>query len=302
VKRVFLFFEKVLTSPKGIEWIIPILLYPLSLLYCGVVFLNSYRKYLFRRSYNIPIIGVANLVLGGSGKTPLVIAIAKQRERVAVVLRGYGRKSKGTLLVSKWGEVLENVESAGDEAMLYSSKLPTSSVIVSEDRIRGIELAKEIGAEIVILDDSYRQHHILKDIEFLIEVNQKNRFCLPAGGYREKLWIFRKDVRTIREGLDFTREVYIDNPTDKMVLITAIAKPERLDKYIPNIPKYHFPDHHRFTKKEILEILEKEKPKSILTTEKDYPKLQPLEIEANISLIQLEINLNKDLLNDIRRV
>lgn len=289
--KTFLFFERVLFSPKKIEWIFPILLFPLSIIYCIFSFLNSYRKFIFRKNYNIKIIGVGNLVLGGTGKTPFTIAIAKKEKKVAIVLRGYGRDSKGTLLVSKWGEVLVDTFLSGDEAMLYSIKLPTSSVIVSEDRIKAIELAKKIGAETVILDDSYRQHHIVKEREYLIMSNNSNQFCLPAGAYREKLWFF-KDVISVVEDIDFWREVEIINPTQNMVLVTAISKPDRLNRYISkDIPKYHFPDHYQFDIDEIFNIIQKHSATSILTTEKDYVKLK--EFNFPLSLIKLELKLRE---------
>jgi len=290
-KKISLSFENILFSPKGFEWIVPILLLPLSAIYCLFTFFNSYRKYLFRKNYSIKIIGVGNLVLGGTGKTPFTIAIAKREKRVAIVLRGYGRKSKGTILVSKWGNILVDVSLSGDEAMLYSIKLPTSSVIVAENRVEGIELAKRVGAETVILDDAYRQHHIVKDREYLIVSEPPNRFCLPAGGYREKLWFF-KDVIKVVEDVDFWREVEILNPTPNMVLITAISKPNRLDRYLPrDISKYYFPDHYIFQEEEINDIFEESNYTSILTTEKDWVKLK--EFDFPFSLLKLELNLRE---------
>jgi len=122
------------------------LLLPFTFLYCIIVYFRFPKNY---KDMNIPIISIGNIVVGGSGKTPLSIAIANSFEGGAVVLRGYGRGSKGTILISKYGKILEGVEVSGDEAqeIALSTK---ASVIVSENRADGIELAKKIGANFVI--------------------------------------------------------------------------------------------------------------------------------------------------------
>ena len=267
----------------------------MSLIYCGITFLNSYRKYIFQKRYSANIIGVGNLILGGTGKTPFTISLAKKEKDVAIVLRGYGRDSKGLIVVSENGKILVDISKSGDEAMLYAQKLSESSVIVSEDRDLGIRKAQELGAKNIFLDDSYRQHQIRKDREYLIVSEIDNPFCIPAGGYREKLWFFKRDIISAKEGVDFWREVYIDSPTEIMVLVTAISKPHRLNRYIPkDIPKYSFPDHYNFKENEIREIFEKENATSILTTEKDFVKLS--QFKFRFSIIKLEIKLSENLL------
>ena len=67
--------------------------------------------------FGIPVISIGNLIVGGSGKTPFVIELTKDRENIAIVLRGYGRASKGLYIISDKGNILENVSISGDEAM-----------------------------------------------------------------------------------------------------------------------------------------------------------------------------------------
>jgi tetraacyldisaccharide 4'-kinase len=293
LKRVFLFFERVLFSPKPIHFPLILILLPFSIIFIIFTFLNAFRKHLIAQKFEVPIIGVGNLVLGGTGKTPVTIALAKMSDEVAIVLRGYRRKSKGTIVVSKFGEILVDVATSGDEAMLYAHSLPNAIVVVSEDRAKGIELAIEFGANKVFLDDSYRQHHIYKDIEFILDSNTKNPLPFPAGAYREKIWFFKKNIVLLKEGVDFERKVWVETPRKYMVLITAISKPYRLNKYIdPKIPKYYFPDHHVFTVKEIEDILKENKTKNILTTEKDLVKLPKPKI--NISILKLQIEFSNE--------
>jgi tetraacyldisaccharide 4'-kinase len=286
LRKIFFYFERVLFSPKIYDFPIIFLLLPFSIVFFGFTFLNALRKHLIAKKFPIKIIGVGNLVLGGTGKTPITISLAKNVDEVAIVLRGYGRKSKGTILISEWGKILENVETSGDEAMLYAKSLQNASVIVSENRENGIQKAISLGAKTVFLDDSYRQHQIYKDIEFIIESNTKNFLPFPAGAYRERLWFFKKNIKILKENIDFKRQVSFSQDKN-LVLVTAISKPNRLSKFLPEIPKYFFPDHHNFTQNELAEILEQSGKTKILTTEKDFVKIEKFSFDVEI--LKLEI-------------
>ncbi len=124
-------------------------------------------------NFGIDIISVGNLSVGGSGKTPLVTALALKYENVAIILRGYGRESKGLHVVSNNGEILVDVNTSGDEAMIYAHKVSNALVIVSEDRKIAIKKAKEMGAKIIFLDDAYSKHDI-KKLDLLIDVKSQN--------------------------------------------------------------------------------------------------------------------------------
>ena len=238
--------------------------------------------------FGIKIIGVGNLNVGGSGKTPLISAMAKEKENVAIVLRGYGRESQGLIVVKDRENILCSVSQSGDEAMIYATKLPQAIVIVSEDRKEGIKKAKEMGVKTLFLDDAYSKHDIKKK-DILIEVESKNSRCLPAGPFRERLWR-GKEVTIFKEGVDFKREVELKDATSKMSLVTAIARPERLDAYLPEvIAKNYFPDHHAFSKEELEAILIKDNADSLLVTYKDYVKIKAFGLP--LSLLDLEILL-----------
>ena len=115
-----------------------------------------------KKSFNVPIVSVGNLIVGGSGKTPFVIALASRFKNVAIISRGYGRKSQGLVEVSRNGEILVDVRQSGDEPMLMATSLSQASVIVSEDRHKAIELAREQGAKLIILDDGFNRVEIEK--------------------------------------------------------------------------------------------------------------------------------------------
>ena len=292
-----LWVEKYFYSPALFERFLSVILLPLSALYCSIVYL----KYRFTKpeDMGIKVVSVGNLTVGGSGKTPLVCAIAQRFEGAAVVLRGYGRKSRGLRVVKDGEKLLCDVDECGDEAMVYAAKLEDAIVIVSEDRKDGIEKAKELGARFVILDDGYSKHNIQK-LDLLINVKTPNRFCLPSGPFREKLW-HGKEALFLQEGRDFFRHVTLKNPTKKMSLVTAIARPNRLDEYLPSSvrAKHYFEDHHDFTKEEIDAVFEQDAPNSLLVTLKDYVKIE--RFGYPLSLLDLDVEISPDIIDAIHK-
>ncbi len=241
------------------------------------------------QDFSIPIISVGNLTVGGSGKTPIVSSLASRYEKVAVVLRGYGRNSQGLVVVSDGQSVLVDVDTSGDEAMLYANVLPQAVVIVSEVRELAIEKAKEMGCKVIFLDDGYNKHQI-KKLDILIEVETTNNFCLPSGPYRERLWQGKEAV-VIREEREFKRSVKLIDATEKMVLVTAIARAERLDPYLPDVvEKVYFEDHHFFTKAELESILKRTSATSLLVTLKDYVKISTFNLPVSLMDLSLELD------------
>jgi tetraacyldisaccharide 4'-kinase len=282
--------EKYFYYPSIFEYFISYLLLPISFLWCLCAKIRRALK--SPVDYHIPIISVGNLTIGGSGKTPICVAIAKEMKKPAIVLRGYGRLSKGLFLVSNFGEILCDVKTSGDEAMLYAKKLKHASVIVSENRVSGIKKAKELGADIVILDDGFGKIDI-KKFDILIRPNPApiNNFCIPSGAYRESAKNYKNADLVIEDNVDFERIVSIENGADKMILITAIANPSRLNKFLPPsvIAKKTFPDHYMFAKNELVKLLRSSGAASILATTKDAVKMEKFALP--LSILELEIKL-----------
>jgi tetraacyldisaccharide 4'-kinase len=159
-KTIYFWIERYLFNPNKLQKIIAFLLLPITFIYCFIVIFK--RKSSKAIDYNIPIISIGNLVVGGSGKTPITISLASKYPNSAIILRGYGRDSSGMKMVSKDGEIFLNVKESGDEAMLLAISLPQSMVIVSEDRVEGILKAKKEGAKIIFLDDGFNKSKINK--------------------------------------------------------------------------------------------------------------------------------------------
>jgi tetraacyldisaccharide 4'-kinase len=251
--------------------------------------------------FGIPIISVGNIIVGGSGKTPITIKLASKYENACVILRGYGRDSKGLFVVSSNGKILVDVKISGDEAMLLANSLKNATVIVSENRVKAILKAKELGCKIIFLDDGFSKYQISKfNILLRPKDEPTNIFCLPSGGYREPKGFYAQADIELLEGSDFKRVITIKKDgmqselPSKTVLITAISKPKRLLEFLPkDIKMISFPDHYDFTNEDIKNIQEKYKDYSFLTTGKDFVKLKKFNLK-NLYLMDLEIKINEN--------
>jgi tetraacyldisaccharide 4'-kinase len=285
--RLVAWGERFFYAPSFFQRLLSYLLWPLSALYCSIMYFRYAKSVAI--DPGIAVVSIGNLTVGGSGKTPLTVALAQRFRRPAVVLRGYGRQSRGLQRVSDGEKILCDVHCSGDEAMLYALQLPRAVVIVSEEREAGIAAAKEAGCDCVFLDDGYGKHRI-KKYDIVIAVPTPNRFCLPAGPYRERLWR-GKEAAVVREGKEFDRRVEIKDAQKKMALVTAIARPERLDVFLPDlVSKHYFPDHHFFTREELVEILENSGADALLVTYKDYVKIRQFDLPVALMDLSLKVD------------
>jgi tetraacyldisaccharide 4'-kinase len=284
LEKIYSFFEDMFYSPKVYHYPFILALLPFSLIYLFIAHFKFPGNY---EEMGIPIISVGNIIIGGSGKTPLTIAIANylKDKKVAVVLRGYKRLSRGLVVVKDFNEILVPVEISGDEAMEIAIST-NAAVIVSENRREGIKKARQMGAEVVILDDGFDKP--FKKLNIVIDKKLKNPFVLPAGGYRYPRLVLKFADIILKEGIDFKRNI---KKASGDVLISAISNPKRLLKYADVKEYKFFPDHYFFKKKDIEEY----KDKVIVTTKKDYVKLK--QFGLNLKIIEMDIEINKNILN-----
>ncbi len=300
------------------------LLFPFSLLYCGISSLRNllYDKgWLKSKKYDLPVICVGNLSTGGTGKSPMIeflVSFLKDNHKIAVLSRGYKRKTSGFF------EVFENgtAEEVGDEPLQIKKKFPEITVAVCEDRRSGIEKL-EIDTEVILLDDAFQHRKVKASLNILLTPydNLYSKDCmLPAGNLREprfgakraNIIVVTKCPETIENSkieeitrklkLKANQQVYFskigysseikNNTVTKSIaylnnkdflLVTGIANPKPLVSFLKNkgfqFEEKTFPDHHNFTTSEIENL---KKHKLILTTEKDFMRLQPI---ANITEI-----------------
>ena len=254
---------------------IRILLFPFSLIYALIVWFRNrlFDWKLFQSSsFNLPMICVGNLSAGGTGKSPMVewiIANFKDRYKVAVLSRGYKRKTRGYALANSHSNALE----IGDEPMTFYSKFPGISVAVGEERIVAIPqlLHDRPETEIILLDDAF-QHRWVKAGMNILLTDYNNLYTrdwfLPTGDLsderssrrRAQLIVVTKcrtdldetERQEIRAELDplpdqhlfftsieYGRLFHIVNQTPyhitpdvEVLLVTGIANPKPLKSYL----------------------------------------------------------------------
>ena len=287
------FFETMFFTPKWYHYPAILLLFPLSLIYGVLMFLR--RVFTTKNTFSIPIISVGNLIVGGSGKTPFVIALASRYKGVTIISRGYGRESEGLMQVSARGKILTTVKESGDEPMLMAKSLPNASVIVSEERGIAIELAMREGAKLIILDDGFNRVNI-KKFEILLEPQTiKNYLPFPAGAFREFYWTKNYADILAKEEQDFKRKVTFENLSKKMLLVTAISNPHRLDKYLPEgvVSKVYLDDHAYFDEDELVKLMKNYDAQTLLVTEKDAVKMEDFKLP--LSLMKLELVIEDEI-------
>ena len=128
----------------------------------------------WRRSSSAPVpaVSIGNLTWGGTGKTPFTLWLAQRFDeagkKVGIVSRGYGRRSRGLRVVSEGAGPRIGVEEAGDEPTLLARRLPRAVVVVSERRIDGARRAAALGAELLLLDDSFQHLAIRRDLDIVL--------------------------------------------------------------------------------------------------------------------------------------
>lgn len=174
-------------------------LYLLSLPYGGVVRSRSFLYAVGLRKPKrlpCPVVSVGNITVGGTGKTPLVMALAKGlRDRgisVAILSRGYGRKSSsGTLVVSDGQNLLRSLEESGDEPFLMAKSLQGVPILVGRDRFKNGRIAlPQFRIHGLLLDDGYQHLQLHRDLDILLidsQVGFGDQHLLPRGILREPL-------------------------------------------------------------------------------------------------------------------
>ena len=283
-----------------------------------VTLLIIYLKKFFSRSvsFKIPVICVGNVYIGGTGKTPTSILIAREISNLGfkpVILRKYYKDHD-----DEYSEIKNNF----------------NNLIINADRSLGIKEAEKKNYNAVILDDGLQEYKIKKDLSIVcFNGNQLigNGFVLPAGPLRESLDIlrdvsiilingsrkesFEKKLLKINSNLEIYYSEY--KPTNvnefrdgEYLALAGIANPENFFKLLEKNDvkvkkKITFPDHYKFRKKEIENIVKiaKKEKLNIVMTEKDYFKVNKFGIDNfNYLKISLEITNKEKFINKIKNL
>ncbi len=295
-------------------------LFPFSLIYLLII---KIRFWLYRSGFKkitrfpIPIIVVGNLTVGGTGKTPLVIYLAKllrdQGLKPGIVTRGYGGKAEHYPCVATQGSSPQQV---GDEAILLAAQADCL-VVVDPNRVNAVNyLLQNYDCNVVISDDGLQHYALGRNIEIVVIDGQRrfgNNFCLPAGPLREPVTRLSKVNFIVVNGEAKAGEIAmqlipdtiynlkqpekkldIHNLQDKTVhAVAGIGNPKRFFDQLRELKfsviEHPFPDHHVYRSQD----LNFDDNHLIVMTEKDAVKCREFSNEK-IWCLPVSAKLNSE--------
>jgi tetraacyldisaccharide 4'-kinase len=318
------------------------LLWPFAVLYgLGVWFRNRLFDFgvLPSKQFDVPIICVGNLEAGGTGKSPVVLYILKLLSEnglnVAMLSRGYGRKTKGFRLVSE-SDLTADV---GDEPLQAKLRFPNLTIAVCGNRVKGIEqlLALEIRTDVIVMDDGFQHRWVKPSFSLLVTRSGfpfwKNHL-LPVGTLREAkseesradaLTVIGDDsfeapfqVRSFKAKIEVSDLIQISgdemdySKIESVVLLSGIANSHRFEHLAKQkfgvLEHMKFGDHHNYTVSDLQSLRKKldsfgAAAQAVVTTEKDAARLRNsslLKELGQIPVFYLPIDISFDA-NDKQR-
>ncbi len=206
-----------LMNEKEVGFLSHIILYWLSLVYGGLVFLRNrfYDKgYLKTKELACKVISVGNITVGGSGKTPMTLFLAKyfldKGLKPVILSRGYKGNIKGVGVVTDGKKIFLGPEESGDEPYLMATKIKGVPIIVSKDRFKGGSLAVEVfSPDVIILDDGFQHRRLKRDLNIVLVDSVRNfgnEYLVPRGILREPVKsLARADLMMVK-GIDEAKD------------------------------------------------------------------------------------------------
>ncbi|MHB8216150.1 MAG: tetraacyldisaccharide 4'-kinase [Candidatus Sulfotelmatobacter sp.] len=304
---------------------------PIAAIYGGVVGARNAlydRRLLRARALQGTVISIGNLSAGGSGKTPFVILLGELLQRHGikfdVLSRGYGRKTRGVLLVDPGGLSRD----FGDEPLLIARRLQ-AAVVVGEDRYEAGRFAEaRFGPQVHLLDDGFQHRGLARDFDIVLVTPEDARDrLLPSGRLREPLrGLRRADAVVLTSGAAaeafplagkvvwrVRRGIVPRDVPERPVVFCGIARPRNFllqlrAAGIDPAAEAFFRDHHAYTEKDIRDLLQlrqRSEAGGFVTTEKDavnlggyLDSLAPLAVV----LVKMELADTTDAVSTLLRV
>jgi len=310
-------------SQRSGEWlwsinVIAVMLYPLSIVFCGLVRVRAYlykQQWLQAKKPDCPVIVVGNISVGGNGKTPVIQTLTKllqqQGYKPGIIIRGYKSQTEATLTVLDNGEQNDLV---GDESNMLSEYCHCP-IAVGVDRTATAQALVEQKAVDVILSDDGLQHYALaRDLEIVVkrDIAMGNGWCLPAGPLREAKsrlssvdLVIDRDQDDVIECLGDAWRLNAPQNTKPLAefkgetvhAIAGIGFPRVFFKMLESqgltVLKHHFADHYEYSKLDVQ--FEDDLP--ILMTHKDAVKIKAFNLD-NCWVIPLQLELSAELQNN----
>ena len=305
------------SSKAVLPRLIRIALFPLSLLYAlgweGYLF--TYRLRL-KKPYRskLPILCIGNLVVGGSGKSPMVVWLVEQLRglgyQVVVGCSGYGGPHAEAAEIAPVGPLEPSVW--GDEPAMIRSMYADLDIVVGRRRVLAAQLVEERFPDaILLMDDGFQHLPLAKDISILLDASEQgNHLCLPAGPYREPRWnlgranfVLPSKYRVQRLPIDLGVEI-----PAQANLLCAIGQPQRFEADVAalgvNILERRFlADHDPLTAGTLFDGLDPNVP--LIVTAKDWVKLQSrldlAEREIIVARQRISVEPKDEFLTDLKR-
>ncbi len=291
--------------------ILSFLLWPISLITQILIILK--KKFSTQKKFNIPVVCVGNIYIGGTGKTPLSLVIANE-------LRKQSRKP---VIIRKL------YHSHLDEHKMIKNH--NIDLILDKNRVSAIEKAVEEKFNVAVLDDGFQDVTISKDVSIVcFNSKQKigNGFVIPAGPLREsmnslqnakfaiingeKSQVFEDKINKISKNIDIFYSKYTpinikELENKKLLAFAGIGNPENffdlLRDYDLNLKKtIKYPDHYNYSKEDLQRLVElaNEENSELVTTEKDYFRIKKFEFnEIKYLKVNLEILDKENLINKV---
>ena len=296
-----------------------LVLVPVSWLFCMLVYIRKqlYQKGMLKTvSMPIPVIIVGNITVGGSGKTPLVIAIFRLLKnagyRPGIISRGYGG------LATSWPQQVRedsDPRMVGDEPVLMARYCGTA-MAVGPDRVSAAQqLLKYHDCDVIISDDGLQHYALERDIEIVVIDGVRrfgNSYCLPAGPLRERKSRLAEVDFIVTNGIAMRMEYPMELESsgavnlvtgehrkletfrgDTVHAIAGIGNPERffsdLEKHKLVLTRHPFPDHYDYKQ----EDLDFEVNGPVLMTEKDAVKCKKY-MRENIWYVPVKASLDEN--------
>jgi tetraacyldisaccharide 4'-kinase len=291
---------------------------PLSAIYGAVAGARNAlynRRWLRSRPLQGSVISVGNISTGGSGKTPFVILLGELLKargiRFDVLSRGYGRKTRGVLLVDPGGLPRD----FGDEPLLIARRLQ-APVVVGEDRYEAGRFAESrFGPQIHLLDDGFQHRALARDFDIvLVTPDDARDLLLPAGRLREPLRSLRRaDAVVLTSGASpdlfplagkmvwrVRRGIVAQEVPARPVVFCGIARPQNFTLQlraagIDPVAEAFFRDHHAYAEKDVRDLLQlrqRSEAGGFVTTEKDAVNLGGyLDALAPLAVVPVKMEL-----------
>lgn len=277
------------------------------------------------------VISIGNIGFGGTGKTPTVLYLCKmlqenKKKDIAILSRGYKRNTSGTVLVSKGNGPLKNWQAVGDESFMMAQKTKNIPIVVDSNRYRGGKfLIKNFNSKVIILDDGF-QHRALSrnlDIVLINGYTKPTDYSFLTTNLIRETWSSLKRADTIiltkkkpnpllLKNIEEKKLLYINSTLkssipypkgfdrkNKALLLSGIGNPKSFEKSARSheciiVGIKRLKDHYSYNKKSLLKIVhlaKNLKADYILTTEKDWVKIEPLKPDFLFVVLKIELNL-----------